>query len=161
MSLGHTYFYPRSPYLFSHLSKWLHVNHLYLIADGCAEDIISVSLLSNAFKSSQATCSNDILQLVNRFYNVAEQRTGNIYYLILFLKPVKLFFFVCFLFSCIWFGIPENHQNNLIQAVSITTLLLLNRIMLDLSDESIQTPGINENHIYNFHSEVQTFSSYI
>jgi len=45
----------------------------HLIADGCAEDIISVSLLSNAFKSSQATCSNDILQLVNSFFNVAEQ----------------------------------------------------------------------------------------
>ena len=42
----------------------------YLIADGCAEDIISVSLRSKAFKSSQATCSSDILvslhcQLIN------------------------------------------------------------------------------------------------
>ena len=88
-------------------------------------------------------------------------RKQEISIILFFFKSVKLFFFVCFLFSCIWFGIPENHQNNLIQAVSITTLLLLNRIMLDLSDESIQTPGINENHIYNFHSEVQTFSSYI
>ena len=56
-------------YLVIYLNDY--INHLYLIADGCAEDIISVSLLSNAFKSSQATCSNDILQY--RFYNVAEQ----------------------------------------------------------------------------------------
>ena len=34
----------------------------YLIADGCAEDIISVNLRSNAFRSSQATCSNDIFK---------------------------------------------------------------------------------------------------
>ena len=81
--------------------------------------------------------------------------------IIFFFLNLSNFFFVCFLFSCIWFGIPENHQNNLIQAVSTTTLLLLNRTMLDLSDESIQNPGINENYIYNFHSEVQTFILYM
>lgn len=91
----------------------------------------------------------------------SEQEIPSYYYF--FFKSVKYFFFVCFLFSCIWFGIPENHQNNLIQAVSIKPLLLSvsDRSILDLSDELIQTPGVNKNHIYNFHSEVQTFSSYI
>ena len=35
---------------------------LYRIAEGCAEAIISVSLLSKALRSSQATCSSDILK---------------------------------------------------------------------------------------------------
>jgi len=33
--------------------------------------------------------------------------------------------------------------------------------MLDLPDELIQSPGINENHIYKFNSELQTFSLHI
>ena len=39
----------------------LHLKNTNLIAEGWADEMISVSLRSNAFKSSQATCSSDIL----------------------------------------------------------------------------------------------------
>ena len=117
---------------------------MYLIADGCAEDIISVSLLSNAFKSSQATCSNDILQLVNRFYNVAEQWTGNIYYL-LFLICQIFFFFRLFSFQlCLVVWNSWKSPKQLALGREYKTLLLSDRSMLDLPDES---PGINDNFI--------------
>ena len=70
---------------------------MYLIADGCAEDIISVSLLSNAFKSSQATCSKDILRLLYRFYAVALLNRKHI--LSAFWKSVKIFFVHLFSFQ--------------------------------------------------------------